>query len=229
VPAALFASRAATPHAPAGPMLDESEAAPPAPAHAAPLATSTPIPAPAAGWFSWSRALLALWLAGLVFGLVGWAREWTCLARCLRRRVTLDQGPAHALFARLCARTDTRGVRLSCAPGLSTPITLGLWRSEIVLPPRATTQLTEDELEALLAHELAHARRGDPLWLVIYRALEVGFFFQPLNRVARVRLQDEAELLADDWAVTQLSSRVSLASCMTEIAGWIVDERRLLP
>lgn len=193
--------------------------------------TSTPIAStsetPAA--FAWPRVLVALWLAGVALGAACWAREWFALARSLRRRLPLERGPAYDVFAQLCARTGTRGVRLSCAPGLAAPIALGLVRPEIVIPPRAVSQLAPDELEALFAHELAHVRRQDALWLVVYRAFEVVCFFQPLNRVARVRLQDEAELLADDWAVTQLPSRVSLASCLTEIAGWIVDGRRALP
>ncbi|MBK7876984.1 MAG: M56 family metallopeptidase [Planctomycetes bacterium] len=178
---------------------------------------------------SWSRVLLTLWLAGIAACAASWLREWRGLRRRLARRVYLDRGSVHAAFARLCQQSGTHGVRLSCAPALCAPITLGLVRAEIAIPPRATTQLSSDELDALFAHELAHVRRGDPLWLVIYRALEVVFFFQPLNRIARVRLVDEAELLADDWAATQLESRVSLASCLTEIAGWLVHERHLLP
>ncbi|MFO1011239.1 MAG: M56 family metallopeptidase [Planctomycetota bacterium] len=178
---------------------------------------------------SWSRALLTLWLLGIAAGAASWLREWRGLRRRLEHRVVLDRGRVHDAFARLCERTNTSGVELTCAPALCAPITLGLVRAEIAIPPRATTQLSPDELDALFAHELAHVRRGDPLWLVLYRALEVVFFFQPLNRIARVRLVDEAELLADDWAATQLESRVSLASCLTEIAGWIVHERRLLP
>ncbi len=177
----------------------------------------------------WTLAALSLWVAGVAIGGLRWLREWLSLRRTLRRRVALDRGFAADVFADLCRRSDTPGVHLSCAAGLSTPITIGILRHEIIVPPRATTQLSRDELEAMFAHELAHARRDDPLWLVIYRALEVALFFQPLNRVARVRLQDDAELLADDWAATQVEERVSLASCLTEIAGWIVNDRERLP
>lgn len=177
----------------------------------------------------WTIAALTLWIAGVAFGGLRWLREWLSLRRTLRRRVVLDRGFAADVFADLCRRSATPGVRLSCAAGLSTPITIGILRHEIIVPPRATTQLSRDELEAMFAHELAHVRRDDPLWLAIYRALEVVLFFQPLNRVARMRLQDDAELLADDWAATQVEERVSLASCLTEIAGWIVNDRERLP
>jgi len=204
-------------------------ATPPAAPPALEMARPEPERAAVAASWDWPRTLLGLWLAGCLLGALAWAREWIALHRSLRRRVLLDRGPVYDVFRDLCQRTNTHGVRLTAAPGLSAPITLGLWNNEIVVPPRVASQLALDELEGLFAHELAHARRGDPLWLVIYRALEVAFFFQPLNRIASTRLSDEAELLADDWAMTQLPSRVSLASCLTEIAGWIVDERRRLP
>ena len=119
--------------------------------------------------------------------------------------------------------------RVTCARSLATPITFGFFRPEICLPARALACLQHDEIEALFAHELAHALRRDPAWLAFYRALEIVLFFQPLNRTLRVRLQDEAEYLCDDWAVVQIGERVPLASCLTEIAGWIVGDRRPLP
>ena len=39
----------------------------------------------------------------------------------------------------------------------------------------------------MLAHEIAHLVRRDPQWLVLARAIEMVFFFQPLNRLARRR------------------------------------------
>jgi hypothetical protein len=107
-------------------------------------------------------------------------------------------------------------------------LTLGILRSEICLPPRALESLQDDELDALFAHEFAHAQRRDPLWLAFCRGLEIVFFFQPLNRIARRRLQDEAEFLCDDWAVLRTGERLPLASCLTEVASWMVHGRREL-
>ncbi len=99
----------------------------------------------------------------------------------------------------------------------------------VVVPERAAFGLDPDERRAMLAHELAHARRRDPLWISAARAVEGLFCFQPLNRLARLRLQDEAEFLADRWAIERGVGALSLASCLTEVAGWIVSNRRALP
>jgi hypothetical protein len=120
-------------------------------------------------------------------------------------------------------------VRLFAAPRIDAPITLGFLRPAICLPPCAEHELGRDELEALLAHETAHVLRRDPAWLAACRAIEVVLFFQPLNRVARRRIADEAEYACDDWAVAHTRERIALASCLTEIAGWIVGGERELP
>jgi beta-lactamase regulating signal transducer with metallopeptidase domain len=178
---------------------------------------------------TWISVLLATWLAGVSFGLVRWLVDWRKLVGALRGRRDIASGPAREVFVELVRRAGIgSGVRLLHAPRIAAPITIGLLRPAICIPPRAATDLQRDELEALLAHELAHALRRDPAWLCACRAIEVVLFFQPLNRLARVRLADEAEVLCDDWAVRHTRERLSLASCLTEIAGWIVGREREL-
>jgi beta-lactamase regulating signal transducer with metallopeptidase domain len=221
------------------------------------------------------RAIVALWIAGIAFGVVKWISDWRRLVSALECRVLIVSGAAHDVLQALVRRAgldasarhgelesdvrraevgaDVRDddlgadvardgfrsellrsgvgahVRLYSAPRIDAPITLGLARPVICLPPRAEIELQRDELEALLAHELAHALRRDPVWLGACRAIEVLFFFQPLNRLARIRLADEAEYLCDDWAVRHTRERLPLASCLTEIASWIVGRERELP
>lgn len=177
----------------------------------------------------WIRTILGLWLGGVLLGLARWALDRRRLAAALRGRRRITRGTAREVFDALVKRTGLgSGVRLLEAPCITSPITIGFLRPAICIPPRAESELQQDELEALLAHELAHALRHDPAWLCACRAIEVVLFFQPLNRLARVHLADEAEYLCDDWAVRHTRERLSLASCLTEIAGWIVGREREL-
>ncbi len=112
-----------------------------------------------------------------------------------------------------------RPIRLTAARGLASPVALG-W-DEIVLPEAALTQLDAEQQRSLLAHELAHLARHDPAWLMLGCVLERLFFLQPLNHLARVRLQEAAEYLCDDWAVHRTGSGFSLASCLVKVAEWV--------
>ena len=112
-----------------------------------------------------------------------------------------------------------RAIRVTRAEGLTTPVALGL--SEICIPRAALSELDAEQQRSMLAHELAHLARRDPLWLAGACLVERVFFFQPLNRVARRRLQEAAEYLCDDWAVRRTGSGLTLAKCLVKVAEWI--------
>lgn len=135
---------------------------------------------------------------------------------------------ARAAHMRDASVRDTRGVRveLRVAPLLASPMSRGFLRPEVCVPPRALRDLDADELAALLGHELAHVARRDPAWLVVFRVIEVVFCLQPLNRIVARRLEDDAELLCDDRAVVWTGERIPLASCLTEVASWLVPAGR---
>jgi hypothetical protein len=102
-------------------------------------------------------------------------------------------------------------------------------RREICVPVRALRDLSASQQEAMLGHELGHAIRRDPAWLGLCWMLERVLLVQPLNRVARARLQQNAEMLCDDWAVHLTGRHLSLASCLTEVARWVVGAPPMSP
>lgn len=187
------------------------------------VAPERPEPAP----FDWSRLTpLALggWAVVAAFGLARWFRRSRSLHRLLARARSLEAGPAAALLDDLRHRSGHKvPVRLLASKELSSPISTGLRRATIAVPERALWELSRDDLEGVLAHELAHVVRRDSLWLAVSSLLESLFFFQPLNRIARRRMHVQAEFLCDDWAVGLTRRGLSLARCLTQVAGWVLE------
>jgi hypothetical protein len=133
------------------------------------------------------------------------------------------------LLARSAVR---RRIQLSCSGGIASPVALA--GDEVCLPRRALMELEPSEQDSMLAHEIAHLVRRDPQWLVAARVIETVLFMQPLNRLARHRLQEVAEYLCDDWAVARTSHPVTLAKCLAAVAEWVrrapaMDATRLQP
>lgn len=160
-----------------------------------------------------------------LFGASRILRAHLALRRRTRDRRELTDGSIHRVLARLRRRASIRReIRLTESDAIAGPIAIGL--SEICVPSRAL-DLPEEELEALLAHELGHLARRDPLWANLAFAIENIFFFQPLNRLARRRIQQEAEYLADDWAIEQTGSGFNLARCLATVAGWVAGTPEL--
>ena len=97
--------------------------------------------------------------------------------------------------------------------------TAGLWRPYIFVSDALAAKLAVDELAAVIAHEDAHRRRRDPLRLTVWRFLACMLFFLPALRRLADDIADEAEVAADDDAVTRAQVQpLSLASALVTIA-----------
>ena len=91
---------------------------------------------------------------------------------------------------------------------------VGLLRPRIYVSSAAVELLREDELTAVLSHEAEHARRRDPLRLLLARALAEGLFFLPVVRRLSERYAALAEIAADEAAASRPSGRAALASAL---------------
>jgi beta-lactamase regulating signal transducer with metallopeptidase domain len=140
--------------------------------------------------------------------------------RALGSRTSLDRTPVGYRLRALLARAGVdRSVDLTCSSAIASPVALP--GDEVCLPRPALLELQPEEQDSMLAHEVAHLLRRDPQWLVLARAIELVFFFQPLNRLARRRMQEVAEYLCDDWAVARTRRPVVLAKCLAAVAEWV--------
>src|SRR5262249_38133273 len=106
--------------------------------------------------------------------------------------------------------SQERGSPMALAPDL------------LCLPRWSVDELDARQRRAMLAHEVAHFRRRDPLWQLAYQAYSYALFFQPLHRLALRRLDQLAELACDDWARDAVDGR-ALAECLAACAERVVS------
>ncbi len=181
-----------------------------------PVPTETPSPVSS----TVTTLMVVAWGAvALLLALIYIARRLMLAGRLVTRR-TVTEGRMRALLDALRLEVGHDApVFLTAASTIASPVALGL--AEICVPEAAITDLDEDQQRGLLAHELAHLHRRDPLWLDAASLIERVFFFQPLNRLARRELQHNAEYICDDWAATHTGSGEPLARCLARVAEWI--------
>lgn len=189
----------------------------------APAAIQTLIGAPAAAvapTLSMQTVVAMLWAIGaLALALTYAARRLILVGRIGDRRAVSD-GRLLAELEQLSREAKLgRRPRLTVTARISSPIALGV--GEICLPESALQELDLEEQRVMLAHELAHLARRDPLWLAFASVVERVLWIQPLNRVARRRIATSAEYLCDEWAVRRTGSGVALARCLAQVAEWI--------
>jgi beta-lactamase regulating signal transducer with metallopeptidase domain len=141
-------------------------------------------------------------------------------ALVLRRRSEPADEALRAIVARIARRTGVeRSVHVLMSAMADGPATLGWLRPVILLPPATVLGLTPQQLEAVLAHELAHIRRHDYLVNVLQVLLETLLFYHPAVWWASRRVRVERESCCDDVAVGSCGDALCYAQALTKVAS----------
>jgi beta-lactamase regulating signal transducer with metallopeptidase domain len=157
------------------------------------------------GWL-WLRGRLpaagALWLLGVLVLSAWLLAQWAGLLRVIRRGTPVQEARWQTAVAALSARLGVRrAVRLLQSLEFHTPTLVGWLRPVVLLPPAVLLGLTPQQVEAILAHELAHLRRHDFLVNVCQQAVEVVLFYHPAVWWLSALIRKERELCCDDLVV----------------------------
>ncbi|GHF22970.1 hypothetical protein GCM10017044_16710 [Kordiimonas sediminis] len=141
--------------------------------------------------------------------------------RSLGTRTNIETNhQAYQTLTAICQKGRIRSIpNLSTSDRIKSPVCLPA--REICLPEWALNPLPEREMQSLLAHEVAHMIRRDPVMLICMQFLSSLCFFQPLFKVAQQRLVDLAELSADAWAAKHVSDAHAVASALYTCASKI--------
>jgi bla regulator protein BlaR1 len=127
--------------------------------------------------------LIGVWACGFVTILCRWLQRWV--------RIQADVRAASPLAIKI-------GIPVVSSPVLREPGVFGIFRPVLLLPEGIAEHLSKAEWEAILAHELCHARCYDNLTAAIYMLVETIFWFHPLVWWMGKRLVAERELACDE-------------------------------
>ena len=163
-------------------------------------------------------SIVGLWLAGVVLLssrlLVSWIR-----ARRLVRRGAVPATPELQLMAiRLSDALGLRGaVKLLQSAAVEVPSVIGSLRPVVLIPASALTGLTTEQIEMVLAHELAHIRRHDFLVNLLQAVVETLMFYHPAVWWMSRRVRIERENCCDDLAVAVCGNPIQYARALTRL------------
>ncbi len=145
--------------------------------------------------------LVCAWLAGVLLSGARFAGAWVLVLR-LRRSAAPVPERFEELLARVSGRLHVqRAVRLCQSALVEVPTVVGHLRPIILIPAGALLGLTPQQLEAVLAHELAHVRRYDYAVNLLQTAAETLLFYHPAAWWLSRRVRAEREHACDDAAV----------------------------
>lgn len=145
-------------------------------------------------------ALCYAWVLGIVtlaaWHIFGWAR-----VQRLKARSSQAPAPWQERIAELAARIRLRSrVWLRVSDAIGAPALIGWIRPVVLVPLCALTELSPQQIEALLLHELAHIRRHDYLINLLQTAVETLLFYHPAAWWVGQKIRQEREHCCDDLA-----------------------------
>jgi beta-lactamase regulating signal transducer with metallopeptidase domain/uncharacterized protein YjbI with pentapeptide repeats/Leucine-rich repeat (LRR) protein len=168
---------------------------------------------------SWSPTIVGLWCLGVC--LFAWrpALSWREVGRLRRVGVSPAPDGIRAALNILARRMGlSRTVQILESTQVRVPVVVGYLRPMILLPVSLASQLSVPQLEAILAHELAHVRRHDylvNLWQIL---VETALFYHPAVWWLSHRIRVERENCCDDIAVAVVEDRVEYCRALLAVA-----------
>ncbi|HVW39438.1 MAG TPA: M56 family metallopeptidase [Pirellulales bacterium] len=181
-----------------------------------------PTQGPALSLSAW---LMLLWatIATALFVRFVW-EQWKWQRRFAAAR-TLDISALPLDFAELSRRLGVRRrVPIVESSAVESPAVWGLFRARLIVPPGIAARLPRKQLSWVLAHELAHVRRGD-LWVVLaQRLLQIVYFFNPAVWLANRAIDRQREYACDDAAFAEAGCPGrECGSALVSVAAWVLQ------
>jgi beta-lactamase regulating signal transducer with metallopeptidase domain len=162
--------------------------------------------------------IVLVWMAGVAFLALRLLGGWLWIQRTARRGVVPADAALQALARRLTRSLHiSRPVRLLQSSSVGVPTVIGWLRPTVLLPISALAGLSPLQLEAIIAHELAHIRRHDYLVNLLQTMLETLLFYHPAVWWLSHRIRTERENCCDDLAVSLCGDPVIYARALADL------------
>ncbi|MCF7954701.1 MAG: BspA family leucine-rich repeat surface protein [Phycisphaerae bacterium] len=164
--------------------------------------------------------IVIAWLVG-VSGLSVWyLGGWTQLRRLRRRMVKPVEEPLQRKLKELQAILGVnRAIEVVESALVHSPTVIGWLKPVILLPASVLTGFSAEQIEAILAHELAHIKRCDYLVNMLQTCVEILGFYHPAVWWISKKIRVERENCCDDIAVKVSGDKIAYAKTLALFEG----------
>jgi uncharacterized protein (TIGR03435 family) len=146
--------------------------------------------------------LAAIWAVGFLIVIGVWLAGWRQVAAILRNSHPDSGGRENAILGRIRERMRIKSpVALLVSQSAMEPGVIGIFHSMLLWPNGISESLGEDQVEAIIAHELAHVSRRDNLTAALAMFCTAIFWFHPLAWWMKARAMDMRERACDEAVI----------------------------
>ncbi|KAA0993676.1 M56 family metallopeptidase [Dyadobacter aurulentus] len=162
-----------------------------------------------------SSLIVTIWLFVFTLKSVSAASGLFYLKKIRTQRVTEPDEQWEAHLRRLCGKMRiAQPVQLLESALVKVPMVAGYLKPVILLPIGMLCNLSTEQIEAILLHELAHIKRRDYLINLVQIVCENIFFFNPALLWLSGLIREEREHCCDDLAISVMQDSHSLVHAL---------------
>ena len=174
----------------------------------------------------WALYLFAAWAAIAAIQLAGVGRSLWHLHVLHKSCAPVDPTTLDSRLRETLARNQSpRPVSLCTSDRVHVPTAIGLVKPAVVLPRWVMQELSPEELNQILLHELAHLRRWDDWTNLAQKIVKALFFFHPAVWWIEKRVSLEREMACDDAVLAETASPRAYAECLAHLAEKTLIQR----
>lgn len=177
---------------------------------------------------TWALYLFAAWVAISAWRMIGVARGLWHLYTLRKSCVAIDPATLDPVLQNTLARNQSpRQIALCTSALTNVPTALGLVKPAIVIPAWVMQELSAEELNQILLHEIAHLRRWDDWTNLAQKLVKALFFFHPAVWWIEKKVSLEREMACDDAVLAETASPRAYAECLAHLAEKTLIQRSI--
>jgi len=166
----------------------------------------------------YQSSIAALWLCGTILLLVKFMTGILNIFHLKQSAIPTSDKRLNYLTNTISAKLNiSRIIQVKESALISTPIVIGHIKPIILFPVAVSTQLSMNEIEAILAHELAHILRNDFIVNLLQSLTEVLLYFHPCIWWLSSIIRAERENCCDDIALNHVEDNLSYAKSLVKL------------
>ncbi|MBO3700293.1 M56 family metallopeptidase [Roseivirga sp. E12] len=169
-------------------------------------------------WIGENSLLISiLWIVGASIGALRFFNNRRTLSRYKSTAIACNDKNVLSKIGEISrAKSIGRAVQVRVSALIDSPMTIGILKPIIYFPVGLINGFTDEELDAILRHELTHIKHHDYLINTLLVMIETLFFFNPFVLIMIRDLRREMEYVCDD-AVIQVHSEFAYSRALMKL------------
>lgn len=162
--------------------------------------------------------LAMLWLIGFTVAGIRILTGLYVSQAVIRKNSILPEYNLQSKFNRLCENLNiSKWIQLRLSARKISPMVVGILKPAVIIPIAALSNLSPDQVEAIITHELAHIRRYDHVFLIIQKIAEQILFFHPVAWYLASAINREREHCCDDLVLKTSTNPLNYIKALTMV------------